>query len=52
MGRHELDIGELNHRKIFDTLDEAGYDGYAGLEYFPEGDNISGLKRMYDHLHK
>ena len=34
-GRHELDIGELNYRAIFAALDEAGYKGYIGLEYFP-----------------
>jgi hydroxypyruvate isomerase len=51
-GRHELDMGELNYRKIFDTLGEAGYDGYIGLEYFPEGNSVSSLKRMYDYLHK
>ncbi|MCL2318776.1 MAG: TIM barrel protein [Treponema sp.] len=61
-GRHELDTGELNYRKIFDILDEAGYEGYAGLEYFPQGDlspgdasagdSLTGLKRMYDYLHR
>ena len=49
-GRHELDRGELNYREIFAALGEAGYEGYIGLEYFPEGDSLLGLKRMYDYL--
>ena len=51
-GRRELDIGELNHPYIFQALSDAGYDGYIGLEWFPAGDSLSGLKRMYEYLHK
>ena len=50
--RNELDLGELNHRYIFKALAEAGYDGIVGLEYFPIGDSLTGLKRMYEYLHK
>ena len=51
-GRHELDTGELNYRKIFEVLDEAGYKGHSGIEYFPAADALAGLKRVYDYLHK
>lgn len=34
-GRHELDNGELNYPFVFAKLDEAGYQEYTGLEYFP-----------------
>ena len=34
-GRHELFVGELNYVGIVKRIDELGYDGYFGLEYFP-----------------
>lgn len=34
-GRHEPGTGELNYERIFEALDDAGYDGYVGLEYAP-----------------
>ena len=37
-GRHEPGTGELNFRRIFRELDEAGYDGYVGAELVPTGD--------------
>ena len=43
-GRHELSDGELNYPYIFAALDEAGYDGYCGLEYFPQEAPEKGLR--------
>jgi hydroxypyruvate isomerase len=37
-GRHEPGTGELNYDRIFDALDEAGYDGFLGCELTPTGD--------------
>ena len=37
-GRHEPGTGELNYARIFEALDEMGYDGYVGLEYSPSTD--------------
>ena len=34
-GRFEPGTGELNYRKIFKTIEEAGYTQYVGLEYRP-----------------
>jgi hydroxypyruvate isomerase len=34
-GRHEPGSGEINYRNVFAALMEAGWDGYAGLEYSP-----------------
>ena len=42
-GRHELDSGELNYKGIFRALDKAGYQGYAGIEYFPAFPAAEGL---------
>lgn len=42
-GRVELDLGELNYKKIFDAIDKSGYTEYVGLEYFPENDPVQGL---------
>jgi hydroxypyruvate isomerase len=45
-GRHELDGGELNYPAIFKTLDQKGYRGFTGLEYFPAADVMAGLKKI------
>jgi len=42
-GRHELDIGELNYNYIFNAINEAGYTGYIGFEYFPKREAKDGL---------
>jgi len=47
-GRHELDKGELNYPFIVRKIDELGYHGYFGLEYFPALDSEISLKRMKD----
>jgi hydroxypyruvate isomerase len=36
-GRHEPGTGEIDYRFVLGALDEAGYDGYVGLEYVPSG---------------
>lgn len=45
-GRHELDQGEINYPAVFKAIDEMGYQGYIGLEYFPTGDPVQGLLRI------
>ena len=35
--RHQPGTGEINYRFVLRALDEAGYDGYIGLEYVPLG---------------
>jgi 2-dehydrotetronate isomerase len=42
-GRHEPDIGEINHPFLFDLLDELGYSGWIGCEYRPQGETKAGL---------
>lgn len=49
-GRHELDTGELNYPNIFQTIQEAGYAGYIGLEYFPERPASEGLRGIAERL--
>lgn len=44
-GRHEPDIGEINHPYLFNMLDELGYEGWIGCEYRPAGATLEGLKR-------
>lgn len=34
-GRHEPDTGEINFRKVFELLQQLGYDGYVGYELYP-----------------
>ena len=45
-GRHELDKGELNYPFIVKKIDELGYRGFFGLEYYPALDSEDSLKRM------
>lgn len=50
--RHEPGTGEINFPFLFDTLDELGYDGWVGCEYFPQSDTVSGLAWLDDYLSK
>ena len=43
-GRHELYRSEINYKNIFEAIRETGYDGYVGLEYFPEDEVQKGLE--------
>ncbi|MGH7319447.1 MAG: hydroxypyruvate isomerase family protein [Candidatus Rokuibacteriota bacterium] len=36
-GRHEPGTGEVNYPNLLRALEEAGYEGYVGLEYRPSG---------------
>ncbi|MGW6362151.1 2-oxo-tetronate isomerase [Streptomyces sp. NPDC055092] len=41
--RHEPDAGELNLRHLMSVVDELGYDGWIGCEYFPKAGTSEGL---------
>ncbi|KRE70928.1 hydroxypyruvate isomerase family protein [Paenibacillus sp. Soil750] len=45
-GRHELDNGELNYEQIFKAIDETGFEGHMGLEYFPLEAPQVGLRKL------
>ncbi|MGO4496648.1 hydroxypyruvate isomerase family protein [Paenibacillus sp. 2RAB27] len=45
-GRHELDNGELNYEQIFKAIDDTGFDGHMGLEYFPLEEPQVGLRKL------
>lgn len=46
-GRHELTTGELHYPSIFAAIQETNYDGYVGLEYWPQQDAVMGLKEVH-----
>ena len=50
-GRHELDSGELDYRNILKKIDELGYDGLVGLEYYPTVSSEESLKRAMHVVH-
>jgi hydroxypyruvate isomerase len=41
--RHEPDAGELNLRHLMSVVDELGFDGWIGCEYFPKAATSQGL---------
>ena len=45
-GRHELDLGEIHYPALFKAIDETGYQGFMGLEYFPVNDPFEGLRKL------
>ncbi len=47
-GRHELYEGELNYPFIVKKIEELGYEGTFGLEYFPTFDPAESLKKVYE----
>nr|WP_255712005.1 2-oxo-tetronate isomerase [Xenorhabdus sp. PB30.3] len=42
-GRNEPDIGEINYFWLFKKLDEMGYQGWVGCEYYPASSTEAGL---------
>lgn len=49
-GRHELHVGEINYPAVFKAIDERGYQGYIGLEYFPIEEPTQGIKAFANPL--
>ncbi len=47
-GRHELTRGELHYPSIFAAIADAGFDGFVGLEYWPQDDPATGLRQIAD----
>jgi hydroxypyruvate isomerase len=42
--RHEPGTGEINYPFVFQSLDEAGYDGWVSLEYRPRVNTEDSLR--------
>lgn len=45
-GRHELDVGEIHYPAVLQAIDDAGYQGFVGLEYMPIHDPAQGLRAL------
>ena len=48
--RGELYLGELNYPNIIKRIDELGYKGYIGLEYFPSIDSEESLRKIKEKI--
>lgn len=42
-GRHQPGTGEINYGFVLQAIEDAGYDGYIGLEYAPDPDTAGSL---------
>jgi len=49
-GRNELYKGEISYIPIIEAIDEAGYNGYFGLEYFPSVPEEESLTKTLEFL--
>lgn len=50
-GRHELQHGEINYPAVFKAIQETGFEGYVGLEYWPlDNDPVIALKEAAEWL--
>ena len=47
-GRHEPGTGEINYKNVFKSISESGYDGFVGLEFWPECPDDDALKMLLD----
>ena len=47
-GRGELYLGEINYSEVFKAIDETGFKGYVGLEFWPKGDVEEALKKCLE----
>jgi hydroxypyruvate isomerase len=45
--RHEPDVGEINYPYLFELMDQLGYTGWVGCEYFPAASAEEGLGWAY-----
>lgn len=48
--RDELFHGELNYREVARALDEVGYEGYMGMEYWPSYDNMQSYRDVLAYM--
>lgn len=50
-GRHEpFHPNELDYPYLLQAIHQHGYDGYVGLEYFPQGEPLDSLRQSLDAL--
>jgi hydroxypyruvate isomerase len=46
-GRHDIDLSqEINYHAVFRAIEQTGYQGFVGLEYWPQGETTESLKRV------
>lgn len=49
-GRHEHFYGELDYRNIFLAIQETGFDGFFGLEYWPTLSDEKSLEKLREYF--
>jgi len=49
-GRNELYLGEINYASVMDAINNSGYEGYLGLEYWPTEQEDISLSKTLEYL--
>lgn len=49
-GRHEHFYGEINYPNVLRAVNESGYDGFVGLEYFPSYESEKSIADVLAYL--
>jgi hydroxypyruvate isomerase len=49
-GRNELYLGEINYAPIMNVINDSGYEGYFGLEYWPTAQEDISLSKTLEYL--
>jgi hydroxypyruvate isomerase len=49
-GRNELYLGEINYASILNAVNDSGYEGYFGLEYWPTDQEEISLTKTLEYL--
>jgi hydroxypyruvate isomerase len=47
-GRHQPGTGDVDFGRLFEVIDNSGYDGWVSLEYIPEGPTEDGFGKLRD----
>ncbi len=51
-GRNEVYLGEINYSSVINAINDTGYDGYFGLEYWPKEPEEISLSKTLEYFRR